>query len=80
METQNDKSELYKVCILGDIGVGKTALRKRLCHDTFDIAYKATIGVEFGLKIVNDTVEKRNMDKNNSSTFSFSHFFDNYIY
>lgn len=43
---------LWKVCIVGDIGTGKTQFRNKLCNDTFTIQYKSTIGVDFGLKVV----------------------------
>ncbi len=35
-----------KVMLLGDIGVGKTSLAKRLVFDRFEGQYKTTIGVE----------------------------------
>ena len=35
-----------KVLLLGDIGVGKTSLARRLAFDTFEGAYKTTIGVD----------------------------------
>ena len=48
---------VYKVCIIGDIKVGKTSFRNKLCHNTFSEHYKSTIGVDFGLK-----VKKNDMD------------------
>jgi Ras-related protein Rab-32 len=44
---------LHEISVIGDIGVGKTALCKKLVHDKFDPHYKATIGCDFGLKIIN---------------------------
>ena len=38
--------KVYKVMLLGDIGVGKTSLVRRLIFDSFDHDYKATIGVD----------------------------------
>ena len=38
--------ESKKVMMLGDIGVGKTSLSRRLAFGSFDSDYKATIGVE----------------------------------
>ena len=38
---------LVKICLLGQGGVGKTCLTKRLCFDTFDINTKLTIGLDF---------------------------------
>lgn len=35
-----------KILLLGDVGVGKTSLAKRLAFNTFDGAYKTTIGVD----------------------------------
>jgi len=35
-----------KVMLLGDIGVGKSSLVRRLVHDRFEEDYAATIGVE----------------------------------
>jgi small GTP-binding protein len=46
------KEYLHKICIVGDLGTGKSALSKRLCQKTFSIAYKSTIGVDFGLEVV----------------------------
>ena len=43
---------LWKICVVGDIGTGKSAFVKRLVHDTFSIHYKSTLGVDFGLKVV----------------------------
>lgn len=39
--------------VVGDIGVGKTSFVRRLVHNIFSIHYKETIGVDFGLKVVN---------------------------
>jgi Ras-related protein Rab-22 len=36
----------YKVMLLGDIGVGKSSLARRLAFDSFNSVYKPTIGVE----------------------------------
>eukprot|EP00906_Rhabdomonas_costata_P007876 RCo011256 len=41
---------LYKVLVVGDMGVGKTSIIKRYVHNIFTPNYKATIGVDFGLK------------------------------
>jgi Ras-related protein Rab-5C len=35
-----------KVMLLGDIGVGKTSIARRLRSDSFDANYKTTIGVD----------------------------------
>ncbi len=36
----------YKIMLLGDIGVGKTSIARRLVFKTFDTNYKATLGVD----------------------------------
>jgi Ras-related protein Rab-5C len=40
------KKSTIKVMMLGEIGVGKTSIVRRLMFNTFDTAYKATIGVD----------------------------------
>ena len=42
----------YKVLIIGDSATGKTSLAHRLVQNTFSEAYRATLGCEFSLKIV----------------------------
>ncbi len=47
-----------KIMMLGEIGVGKTSIVRRLVFDTFDSSYKATIGVDiysYSLRIKNGT-------------------------
>lgn len=39
-------SDARKVMLLGDIGVGKTSLARRLVFGRFEAKYKATIGVD----------------------------------
>jgi Ras-related protein Rab-5C len=41
---------VQKVMLLGDIGVGKTSLARRLAFDRFETGYKATIGVDMHRK------------------------------
>jgi len=49
----NDKPEIAKkVILLGDVGVGKTSFVTRVVHNTFQVRYKATIGLDFTLKQV----------------------------
>ncbi|XP_053329332.1 ras-related protein Rab-38-like [Spea bombifrons] len=50
---------LCKVLVVGDYGVGKTSIIQRYVHNIYSQCYRATIGVDFALKIVNwnaDTV------------------------
>ncbi|CAI9532805.1 unnamed protein product [Staurois parvus] len=47
------KSEyLCKVLVLGDLGVGKTSIVQRYVHNIYSQCYRATIGVDFALKMV----------------------------
>jgi len=38
---------VFKVCLIGSGGVGKTCIAKRLCFDTFDARTQMTIGIDF---------------------------------
>ncbi|MFX1494732.1 MAG: Rab family GTPase [Promethearchaeota archaeon] len=38
---------VFKLCLIGDGGVGKTCIARRLCFDTFDANTKLTIGIDF---------------------------------
>jgi small GTP-binding protein len=40
------KNIALKIMMLGEIGVGKTSIVRRLVFDSFDSSYKATIGVD----------------------------------
>ncbi|XP_063287582.1 ras-related protein Rab-38-like [Pelobates fuscus] len=54
-----EREFLCKVLVVGDLGVGKTSIIQRYVHNIFSQCYRATIGVDFALKIVNwneDTV------------------------
>ncbi|CAF1022165.1 unnamed protein product [Rotaria sordida] len=45
--SQKSSNLLSKLVLIGDVAVGKSSLATRLCHQTFDRNYKATIGVDF---------------------------------
>ncbi|KAK6296190.1 hypothetical protein J4Q44_G00339030 [Coregonus suidteri] len=49
----NHKEHLYKILVVGDLGVGKTSIIKRYVHQNFSPNYRATIGVDFALKVIN---------------------------
>ena len=46
------KSFIYKICVVGDGGVGKTSMVLRYCEDTFKDNYIMTIGSNFSTKTV----------------------------
>uniref|UniRef100_A0ACB8FGS2 Uncharacterized protein n=1 Tax=Sphaerodactylus townsendi TaxID=933632 RepID=A0ACB8FGS2_9SAUR len=46
------KERLYKLLVIGDLGVGKTSIIKRYVHQNFVFHYRATIGVDFALKVL----------------------------
>nr|XP_055053450.1 ras-related protein Rab-38 [Misgurnus anguillicaudatus] len=53
MQNHHPKEHLYKVLVIGDLGVGKTSIIKRYVHQNFSANYRATIGVDFALKVLN---------------------------
>uniref|UniRef100_A0A8C5QGX9 Ras-related protein Rab n=1 Tax=Leptobrachium leishanense TaxID=445787 RepID=A0A8C5QGX9_9ANUR len=57
--SSHQREFLCKVLVVGDLGVGKTSIIQRYVHNIYSQCYRATIGVDFALKILNwdqDTV------------------------
>lgn len=41
---------MYKILIVGNSGVGKTAFLVRYCDETFSPSFVATVGIDFKVK------------------------------
>lgn len=44
--------KLFKVLVIGDVGVGKTSVVLQYVKKSFSEGYKATMGVDFALKTI----------------------------
>lgn len=53
MSNSEKREHLFKVLVIGELGVGKTSFIKRYVHSFFSQNYRATIGVDFALKVLN---------------------------
>ena len=48
----SNQEKLRKILVIGDSGVGKTSLIRMAVHNTYSKSMKATVGVDFALKIM----------------------------
>lgn len=47
------REHLFKILVIGELATGKTSFIKRYVHQFFSAQYRATIGVDFALKLIN---------------------------
>jgi len=52
MDNMQQRELMYKVLVVGDIGVGKTSIIRRYVNRSFSTQYKTTVGVDFHLKTI----------------------------
>ena len=52
MASRGHIDQMFKIIIIGESGVGKTAIMQRLCENTYDTVYVTTVGVDFKPKIL----------------------------
>ena len=51
-KTQTFHDALFKIIIIGDSGIGKSCVLKRLMEDDFKDDHDVTVGVEFGSYLI----------------------------
>ena len=51
-KTQTFHHALFKIIIIGDSGIGKSCMLKRLMEDDFRDDHDVTVGVEFGSYLI----------------------------
>lgn len=51
---QSDCDLLYKLCIIGDSGVGKSCILLRFADDKYSDKFESTVGVDFRTKTIED--------------------------
>ena len=59
IDEDNNEEFVYKILVVGDLGCGKTSFIHQYVSQTFNGAYRATIGVDFALKTLK--VDKTNV-------------------
>lgn len=52
MNVDSDEEVLFKILLVGDSGVGKTAFISRFCDDHFDPVFIQTVGIDFKQKVL----------------------------
>jgi len=48
----SENEKFFKICLLGDWGVGKSNLILRFVDDTFNPEHESTLGVDFKVKVI----------------------------
>lgn len=46
-EKENNPQYIFKICLIGSGGVGKTCMARRLCFNTFNSQTQLTVGIDF---------------------------------